>query len=295
MNAGWSSTTIRRHRVAVTISTSAVVLLLALVAGLFVVKDHDAARNDAVSPVLVGHVHGIAVVEDQVLIGAHYGVFSVASDGKVAPYGDRRSDTMALAAVDDRLLASGHPNLDERDAPLNAGLLQSEDGAQTWQTIALAGEADFHALDGSAARTWGLDSVTGRLVTSVDDRNWTPVAAQPFLDIAVDPTDDNRVLATTDEGVVVRVSLQGDIEPVASAPLAGLIATQPNGDLWALGPDGQFWRSTDTGGSWQQRGAVLGQPEALTVTADAVYAATTTGIYKSDETGQSFDRLFGIK
>lgn len=270
-------------------------VLLAILLVLFYVQanhDQDAASS---APPLVGHIHGIAVTDDQVLIGAHYGVFSVAPDGEVAPYGDRRSDTMALATVDDRLLASGHPNIDERDAPVNAGLLLSEDGAQTWQTIALAGEADFHALDGSATRTWGLDSVTGRLLTSVDNRSWTPVAVQPFLDIAVDPTDDSRVFATTDEGAVMRVSLQGDVEPVVGAPLAGLIATQPNGDLWALGPDGQFWRSTDTGANWQQQGAVSGQPEALTITTDAVYAATTTGLYKSDDSGQSFERLFGIK
>ncbi|MDN4161892.1 hypothetical protein [Nocardioides abyssi] len=62
----------------------------------------------------------------------------------------------------DTYLASGHPTIDERDKPINAGLLTSTDGGHTWQETALAGQVDFHALDHpTAAREASTRSPAG--------------------------------------------------------------------------------------------------------------------------------------
>lgn len=284
---------LQRRAALLILAVGGALLLGVLVALLFVRSNHESAA-DAEQPLQIGHIHGIAATDDRVLIGAHYGVFAVAADGAVEPFGERRSDTMALAAVGDQLLASGHPSYDEPAAPANAGLLTSQDGAATWDVTALAGEADFHALDGAGDRTWGLDSVSGRLLTSTDLRTWQPVAELPLIDIAVDPISDDRVFGTTADGRLVRVSLNGDIEPLPTAPLAVLIAGTPTRDLVAIGPDGQLTQSSDAGATWQQQASVPGQPTALTVSEDAVYVATTDGFYRSDEPGQPFTRLFAI-
>ena len=284
---------LQRRAAVLILAVGGALLLGVLIALLFVRSNHDSAA-DTEQPVQIGHIHGIAAIGDRVLIGAHYGVFAVATDGAVEPFGERRSDTMALAAVGDQLLASGHPSFNDPTAPVNAGLLVSQDGAATWDEAALAGEADFHALDGTGRRTWGLDSVSGRLLTSTDLQSWQPIAELPLIDIAVDPTTDDQVFGTTDEGRLVRVSLNGDIEPLPTAPLAVLIARSPSRDLIAIGPDGQLEQSSDAGSTWQPQTSVPGQPTALTVTEDAVYVATTDGFYRADDPSQPFTRLFQI-
>lgn len=291
-----STSPLAQRRVAIIIIGAAAALLLAILVALPLVRSSHNDAAEGSEPLRVGHIHGIAVTEDRVLIGAHYGVFAVAPDGTVEAHGARRSDTMALATVGDRVLASGHPAAQDTTAPVNAGLLVSDDQAATFEEIALTGEADFHSLDGSDGRLWGLDSVSGRLLTSTDDVQWQPVAALPFIDLAADPSSDEQVFATTEEGGLVRLNLNGDFTPVPGAPLSMLVATSAERELFVIGPDGQLASSTDAGLSWKPGAAVPGgQPTALTVSTEGVYVATADGFYRADDLKSPFKRLFAIE
>lgn len=284
------------RRVATFIAAALGVLLICLLTALFFVRtNHNTDAQSQTEPLQVGHIHGIATAGDQVLIGAHYGVFRVAADGSVTPYGQRRSDTMALATVDDRLLASGHPNADEPAAPVNAGLLESTDAAATWSVIALEGQADFHALDGTAVRTWGLDSFSRQLLTSTDERRWESVSDIPLLDVAVDPLSPDHVLATTARAAVVRLGLDGSVVRLPSAPPAVLLDSDASGELVAVGPSGKVWQSAGAGDVWIEQPGVPGDPTALTATNKAVYVATTDGFYRTGAIGRPFSRLFAIE
>ena len=73
----------------------------------------------------------------------------------------------------DRFLGSGHPAPDQT-LPPNLGLIESRDGGQTWQSLSLLGDADFHVLQSAGRRVYGFDATHARLMVSSDDgRSWS--------------------------------------------------------------------------------------------------------------------------
>ena len=62
----------------------------------------------------------------------------------------RAQDTMGfIVGRPGLLLGSGHPDPAEQPElnPPNLGLISSTDGANTWESLSLRGETDFHDLD----------------------------------------------------------------------------------------------------------------------------------------------------
>ena len=104
----------------------------------------------------IEHVHGLAVdpQDPRVLwIGTHAGLVRVVEGREWTRVGRARYDMMGFTIVPGPrpiMLTSGHGGpTDRRPEPL--GLEWSRNGGRTWQTMALAAEADFHALAGPAA------------------------------------------------------------------------------------------------------------------------------------------------
>ena len=269
--------------------------------------DAPAAGGDAP---MIGHIHGIAAAPTgqqpggRVLIGAHYGLFSVEvtgdDAGTVARVGDSAADFMALTdagtgteAEPGRLLASGHPEATDTSRPVNLGLMESLDGGKSWESLSLEGAADVQAIEHTPQRTWGIDSVTGGLLTSVDERAWQTVDSEPLLDLAVDPDDPDRVFATTGAGQLLDITHPHDetvteVE-VAGSPRVGFIDWPAADLLVGIGADGTVWRSanggTDGGRDWVELADVPGDPTALSVIGDSWFAATSEGLFRGAVNG----------
>ncbi|MBD8870400.1 F510_1955 family glycosylhydrolase [Nocardioides donggukensis] len=244
----------------------------------------------AAGDVYVGHVHGIGVdpADGALYVGAHGGLFRLA-DGELSPVSGWTSDTMGFTVVGaGTFLASGHPAPDQ-DGPGLLGLNRSTDAGESWSEVSLVGEADFHSLDAVDGAIWGYDSVSGRLLTSADGKDWASVTEGAILDVAVQPGRPDEALATTGEGRLVRVSSDGSTapEPLESPPLVLVDATE-SGELVGLGPDGAVHVQAN-GGRWEPAGEVPGGLQALTATDDAWYAATDTGIYVSSDRGEKWE------
>ena len=63
--------------------------------------------------------------------------------------------------------------------------------------------------------------------------------------------------------------------------------TSPDG-LWGISPDGQMWQSSDAARTWQRPGRLGGQPEALLVHDNRLYAAVAgQGIVSSANRGRA--------
>ncbi|MBB3040864.1 hypothetical protein [Nocardioides soli] len=289
------------HRGALAIGAAATLLMVTLLVVALTDPgggDHpgDGATgpNAGVGTPMIGHIHGIVPdpegdqTDHRVLIGAHYGLFSVDADGNVAQVGDDVTDYMALtAAGPGRLLASGHPEPTDESRPMNLGLIESRDGGRQWNTLSLDGAADFHALEhapGEPGRTWGIDSVTGGLVTSTDERAWQTVHEQPLVDIALDPGDPARVLATTGDGRLLEVTADrsGTVDEGAfeQAPRLGLIDWPAADVLVGVGANGRVSRSNDGGRTWVELARVPGDPSALGVVGHSWFAATSDGLFR---------------
>src|ERR671914_339504 len=107
------------------------------------------------------HVHGLGVnpADDALFIATHTGLYRV-DDGrrKAARVGDRLQDTMGFTIVGpDRFLGSGHPDLEEareKNLPPHLGLIESTDEGESWRSISLSGEADFHVLRFTGGRVY---------------------------------------------------------------------------------------------------------------------------------------------
>ena len=245
----------------------------------------------------VVHVHGLGVDPgDGVLYAAtHSGLFRVPEQGKAARVANRAQDTMGFSIVGPgKFIGSGHPDFREDDVrPPLLGLIESDDRGETWDRISLHGEADFHALHAAHGNVYGYDSTSQTFMVSEDRKDWDRRSQLPMADFAVDPTDPDTLLATTEQGVVRSADGGRAWTPVAGAPTLVVLSWAEQGQLYGVTPDGTVQRSEDGGVTWGERGSVGGEPEAITVDVrdgeETLYvAASDRGIVASTDQGRTF-------
>ena len=244
---------------------------------------------NAAEETALGHVHGLGVdpAGGTLYVASHFGVFRVADDGTRERVADRWQDTMGFAVVGPgHFLGSGHPDMRER-LPASLGLIESTDGAETWDTVSLLGDADLHAIEPAGDRIYAYDSVSGSLLTTIDRKNWTTISTQPIYDLAANPADPDTVYATTDRGVLVRSTTSQQPRLVPDAPALTAIDWQPDGPLVGIAADGTVMTSSDTE-QWQEAGQLDGPAEALDAVDGRWHAATESGVYESTDDGHTW-------
>jgi photosystem II stability/assembly factor-like uncharacterized protein len=201
---------------------------------------------------------------------------------------------MGFAVVgSDHFLASGHPDIRE-DLPTHLGLIESTDGAETWNALSLHGEADFHALEVAGDRVYGYDSAGVQLLMTEDRHQWRVLDRAVLVDLAADPDDPDRLLATTAKGRLVEYPV-GDPAPrveLDGPPLLFIDWADP-ATLVGLGSDGTVYLSDDGAATWQPTTPVSGAAQALEATRDAWHVATSHGVYRSTDSGRTWKRLLG--
>jgi photosystem II stability/assembly factor-like uncharacterized protein len=242
--------------------------------------------------VTLEHVHGLAIdpADDTLYAGTHHGLVRISADGELTRIADRVQDFMGFTVVGpEHYLASGHPGAGQ-NGPGNLGLIETTDGGRTWTTLSLAGEADFHALDAADGMIYGYSG--GRLLVSEDGEDWADRGQMPIADLAVDPADPRRVLATTERGLVVSEDAGASFTAVPEAPLLVLVDVTEGGQAAGVAPDGTVFSSVDGGRTWSERGNVGGAPGALTVEGDEVYVAAAGAVLASSDGGATFTDLY---
>lgn len=226
------------------------------------------------------HVHGLAINPgDQALfIATHAGVFRSAADSTNAEPVGPRQDTMGFTIVGpDRFLASGHPVPGEGASP-HLGLIESRDAGQSWTPISLQGEADFHVLRFAHDRVYAYDGLGQRLMLSEDGgESWTERRKpSPIFDLAVSPTDAERVIVATERGLFA-TEITGKSWQRLSGP-SGLLAWPARNALYMVDGSGTVRRSGDGGHTWERRGDVGGSPAAFSSAPDdRLFAALKDG------------------
>ena len=282
-----------RRYTTVALLTSGLLTLLAACGA----DDPDTAtgRHQDKGPLTLGHVHGLGIdpADDTLYAATHFGVFNLgeAGAGPVARVADRWQDTMAFTVVGpNHFLASGHPDQRE-DLPVHLGLIESADAARTWEPVSLLGEADFHALEAAGDRVYGYDSVSSRLMVTEDRKEWRTLDQVAAADLAADPDDPGRVLASTAEGVIT-YRVEGGPGRLLDGTPPLLLLDWPAEDL-LVGATGQgvVYRSSDSGKSWQRSDAPPGDLQALDVSRGGWYIATSGGLFRSSDDGRSWQAL----
>lgn len=253
----------------------------------------DSAESGS-GPAELGHVHGLGTdpADGTLYAASHFGVFRLGEDGSAERVADRWQDTMAFTVVGpNRFLGSGHPDLEE-DLPVHLGLIESTDAAESWSALSLQGEADFHALEAIPGQIVGYDSLTGQLLASPDGKNWRPVAKAALVDLAMDPSNSTKLLATTPQGAIVEYSTDGaDSRPVEGTPPLVFLDWPEAGLLAGLAPDGGVYISADAAQTWRRVEGPPGDPQALDVADGTWHVATSQGIFGSTDDGRTWEDL----
>lgn len=243
-------------------------------AGTAVEGDASASPSTVSLSTPVDHVHAAVYVDGRLLVGTHTGVVEVEpASGEVSKRGASQDDFMGLAGTAELLVASGHPGAGST-LPDPVGLIRSSDGGQTWETVSLTGEIDFHALAMDGERIAG-SATAGELLFSEDSgTTWTSIAQGEATSLA---WFDGRLWLT--DGSSVSTWAPGDGAPRMNPEVAGsVMAAATDGSLlWLLQPDGSLLASED-GVAWSPAGSL---PEAayLAASPEALYAVTPERVY----------------
>ena len=235
------------------------------------------------------HVHGLGVnpADGALYIATHTGMYRVGQgERKAERVADRYQDTMGFTIVGpNRFLGSGHPDL-RQDLPPLLGLIESTNAGESWEPISLLGEADFHVLRFAGERVYGYDASNDRLLVSADrGLTWNELERPgPLIDLAVDPSDERRIVATTEEGLFE--SRDGGQSWNGVGEAVGLLAWTRRERLYLVAGGGQVFASRNGGRLLEHRGEIGGQPAALLAqSANELYVALHDGTIKRSVDG----------
>jgi hypothetical protein len=227
------------------------------------------------------HIHGLGVDPRSrtLYVATHFGLYRAArGQAKLQRVGTSRQDIMGFSVVGPgRFIGSGHPD-PSQNLPPNLGLIESRDSGRSWKSVSLLGEADFHVLRSAGRRVYGFDSGSGRLMVSADGgRRWVQGALPgAMFDLAIDPADGRRIVASTERGLFVSPNAGTRWRPLRD-DMAGLLAWPARGRLFLIGGDGRVSRSRDGGRSFVSVGSIGAQPAALVNHGSELYAARSDG------------------
>ncbi len=181
-----------------------------------------------------------------------------------------------------------HPDVNEARAkglPPHLGLIESTDAGESWENVSLLGEADFHVLRFAGERVYGYDSSNDRLLVSADEgRGWEELGKPgPLVDLAVDPSQARRIVATSAGGLEEGLfeSDDGGESWTRVSDAIGLLAWPARERLYLVAGGGQVFASRDGRRGLEHRGQIGGQPAALLAqTATELYVALDDGTIK---------------
>lgn len=268
-------------------------VIVAVVATVGIVLAVRAQDGDSAA-VEVEHVHGLGVdpADGTLYAGTHDGLIRLPESGEATLVADRVQDFMGFTvAGPGHFLASGHPG-PSQDGPSSLGLIESTDGGLTWDSLSLAGKADFHALAMRHDQVYGFNSMTGDFLVSDGGVTWDARTQLPMADFAVSPASPDIIVATTEQGLARSDDGGVSFALVGNAPLMQLISWADDDTIVGIEPSGAVQVSSDGGTTWDQRGTVDAAPEALVaVSKDEIYAAAGGAILASTNGGRDFANL----
>jgi len=256
-------------------------------------RETGAARAPGDAKAELEHIHGLGIDPESgaLYVATHYGLFRASEDEtRLQRMGKSRQDIMGFSvAAPGRFIGSGHPDPGQ-DLPPNLGLIESRDGGKSWKNVSLLGQADFHVLRSAGTRIYGFNSGTGTVMVSTDGgRRWAGHAPPAgVFDLAIDPSDSRRIVASTEEGVFVSTDAGKTWRP-RQGDVAGLLVWPAPDDLVLVDGEGRVSRSGNTGRTFEPVGSVGGPPSAFVADGEDLYAALGDGnVVRSSDGGASW-------
>lgn len=241
----------------------------------------------------LGHIHDLVLTaDDDLLVASHTGLYRIEAQERAVLAGPEQHDLMAMAAPDDgTIVASGHPDLrleEYRVADKKAllGLVESSDDGRTWCQIGLLGEADIHALLPTQEGLLAAES-SGQIMLRLPDGTWEERGNVVAADLAVDPDEPDRIVATDFDGILWASTDGGrSWEVVDGAPSLVEVEWTVGGGFLAIDSKGQIWTASTPAGPWDEMATGPADPETLLVDrAETWWVASEGGRISRSEDG----------
>ncbi len=131
------------------------------------------------------------------------------------------------------------------------------------------------------------------MVSADDGVSWDVRSTLDMFDFAVSPADPELLLATMTQGIVRSIDGGRTWQPISGAPGVAVLSWASQDSVFGVTTDGIVQHSADGGATWEARGGVGGQPEALLVEERSgelmLYVGMSgRGILASADGGQEF-------
>lgn len=174
-----------------------------------------AALSLHAQPLLV-HVHGLSFSRDGkvIFVPSHTGL-AVFRNGSWSEANGPIHDFAGFAMAEHGMYASGHPP-EGSGLPNPLGLVMSMDGGETWRSLSLGGEADFHLIAAGyrskavyvlSTQANSLMPVPGLHLTRDDGKTWRRAAGRglegEIFQIAAHPQQAVTVAVASTEGLYI--------------------------------------------------------------------------------------------
>ena len=249
------------------------VLLMAIIA------EGNAQAQPSTTPPEVHHIHGLVVDQrdpEILYIATHTGLVRIRQNGSPERVGTHHFDLMGFTAHPSEAglaFASGHPDVPSfhQFGTGNLGLLVSRDVGQTWQSVALKGQADFHALtytsrNGGELYGWSVAEQTGLHRISVNSWKSEQLPARGLSNVwslAASPDGTGSMFAGTKGGLMMSRDWGVSWAPVTAiptdAPVTAVSYHVRDARIvyaYVARSDRGLMRSRDGGTTWQATGYV---------------------------------------
>ena len=245
--------------------------ILALAATALVLAACGSGPTDRVAgPGDLGHIHDLVKTADgELLVASHSGLYRIADIDTAVLVGTEQHDLMSMTADNDKLYASGHPDLRlehyrVEDHPPNLGLAESSDLGETWTVDPdLLGKHDFHALLPTSRGLYAADT-QGMIRLRTLAGEWTDLGEFSARDLAADPDNPSHLVATDEEARVwVSSDGAGTWSLIGNAPAAIEIEWVRPDLLVAATDDGVLYRAGSADGPWTNVATAPGEIETL--------------------------------
>ncbi len=195
----------------------------------------------------ITHIHGLGYTADgqKMLIASHYGLVAYSS-GIWKTFEGPAHDYMGFQTVAEGFYSSGHP-ADGSNLKNPLGVIKSNDEGRTIQTLALAGEADFHVMAVSyntnviyayAVEANSMMESAGLYSSQDDAKTWKKSAANGLTNditsMAVHPTKPNIIAIGTPSGVLFSSDYGDSFVPYLNDVNVDTVYFAQNDELWLV-------------------------------------------------------------
>lgn len=234
----------------------------------------------------LSHIHNISTDGNFVYAGTHEGLYRF-NDGW-QQLGDS-FDVMGFTINEGEFLASGHPG-PNFDFPDPLGLLASADQGESWNSLGLTGEVDFHYMRASGDTLIGVAANLGQIIqTTNGGLDWQIIATPPLNDLAINPANSQQVVLVSEGKLLLTDPLIAATEVIATPVAVEKVVWFDRGML--ISSAGNLYLAENLGDEFEKLDVEFDSIVDVTATSELIAIRDHEGIHQSLNLGKSFSLI----